>query len=93
MALTNLRKEIDKIDYQIHDLLNKRAKIALKVGKKKMEEDGKGAIFFRPEREKQILEAISEYNKGPLNNEAVTHVFRVIMEECCQLQINTYQKS
>ncbi|MCB1828147.1 MAG: chorismate mutase [Coxiellaceae bacterium] len=93
MSLSNLRKEIDKIDYQIHDLLNQRAKIALEVGKKKIEEDGENVEFFRPEREKAILEAVSEYNQGPLSNEAVAHIFRVILQECCELQINTYQKS
>ena len=93
MPLNDLRKKIDAIDYQIHDLLNERAKIALEVGKTKKNSDGEQAEFFQPEREQQILKAVSEYNKGPLSNEAVTQVFRVILQACRQLQINTYQKS
>ena len=36
MKINELRKEIDKIDKQITDLLNRRVKIALKVAKIKV---------------------------------------------------------
>lgn len=93
MTLQDLRSEIDKIDYQIHDLLNKRAKIALKVGKLKVEADGDKTNFYRPDREKEILKAIGEYNQGPLEDEAVMEVFRVIINQCRKLQEATYKSA
>ncbi len=91
MSLENLRKEIDAIDYQIHDLLNERAKINLKVGKLKVEKDGEKAVFYRPEREKQILEEINKYNTGPLSDTAVANIFKSILTECRNLQEKHYK--
>lgn len=92
MTLQDIRKEIDKIDYQIHDLLNERAKLALKVGKLKIQEDGESTEFFRPEREREILAAISKHNQGPLSDDAVVNIFRVIIQECHQLQVKAHKK-
>ena len=92
MPLTNLRKEIDKIDYKIHDLLNERAQIALQVGKAKVEKDGEKTEFYRPERERNILEAIKKYNKGPLSDQAVSNIFKAILTESVLLQKAHYQR-
>ncbi len=90
--LTLLRNKIDSIDYQIHDLLNLRAKHALEVGRTKIAIDGENAVFFRPEREELVLERIAEYNKGPLNAEAVAEVFQTIMKACRDLQTETFKQ-
>ena len=92
MTLEDIRKEIDRIDYQIHDLLNQRAKLAIKAGEMKIKKDNKKTIFFRPEREREILAAVSEYNKGPLNNVAIVNIFKVIIQECLQLQVAINEK-
>lgn len=92
MTLQDIRKDIDKIDYQIHDLLNERAQLALEIGKLKIQTDGESTEFFRPEREREILAAVSKYNEGPLSDDAVVNIFRVIIQECHQLQVKTHNK-
>jgi chorismate mutase/prephenate dehydratase len=92
MILQTLRTEIDKIDYQIHDLLNERAKIALQIGRLKVEQEGNKVNFHRPEREQQILEEISTHNRGPLSNEAIHTIFKNIMSECRSLQSTYHEK-
>ena len=51
--INKLRKQIDKIDIQILDLLKKRSKIAASIGKEK-----KSNNLFRPERQASILKKI-----------------------------------
>ena len=90
MSLVNLRKKIDEIDYKVHDLLNERAKIALQVGKIKVENKDTKTEFYRPEREREILEKISKYNKGPLSDQAVANIFKTIISECLLIQKQKY---
>lgn len=93
MLLEKLRNQIDSIDYKIHDLINERAKIALEIGSIKLQKDGANTEFYRPEREKQILDQISEYNQGPLGATAIHNIFKIIMQECLLLQQKTNQGS
>ena len=60
--IDKLRKQIDKIDFQILDLLKKRSKIAEKIGKEK-----KSNNLFRPERQASILRNILKKNGNNLN--------------------------
>ena len=53
--LEKLRKKIDEIDEKIVSLLNRRAKIALKISKEKKKVGGE---IYSPYREKEILERI-----------------------------------
>lgn len=89
-ALKKLRQKIDDIDYQIHDLLNQRAEYALEIAKAKVKQEGELTKFYRPEREAEILERITAYNKGPLDVKAVAAIFKIIMKKCRDLQIDSY---
>ena len=60
--IDKLRKQIDKIDIQILDLLKKRSKIAENIGKEK-----KSNNLFRPERQASILRNILKNNDNNLN--------------------------
>ena len=60
--IDKLRKQIDKIDFQILDLLKRRSKIAEKIGKEK-----KSSNLFRPERQANILRNILKKNGNNLN--------------------------
>ena len=60
--IDKLRKQIDKIDFQILDLLKKRSKIAENIGKEK-----KSKNLFRPERQASILRNILKKNGNNLN--------------------------
>jgi chorismate mutase / prephenate dehydratase len=87
--LGSIRDDIDRIDTQIHELLNQRAKLAQRVGISKKEPRGavaSTAEFYRPEREAQVLRAVVERNKGPLRNEEVVRLFREIMSACLAQQ-------
>jgi chorismate mutase / prephenate dehydratase len=83
--LSVVRDEIDGIDGQILDLLNRRARCAQKVGEIKARH-GDAGFIYRPEREAQVLRRIQEDNPGPLSNEAVTWLFREVMSACLSLE-------
>jgi len=91
--LTDIRKMIDEIDFQIHDLLNLRAKLALGIAEIKIKENQAVPNFHRPEREAQILKKITEYNQGPLPCKAIATIFKTIMEECRNLQIDQHPET
>jgi chorismate mutase len=84
-AISTLRNQIDNIDEQIQTLINQRAKIAQEVAnvKKNHEND---PIFYRPEREAQVLKAVMARNSGPLSGEKMARLFREIMSVCLELE-------
>ncbi len=43
-------------------------------------------VFYRPEREAQVLKRMMERNKGPLGNEEMARLFREIMSACLALE-------
>lgn len=85
--LAELRDRIDSLDADILRLLNERARCALEVADVKRNETGDSApIYYRPEREAQVLRHIIELNEGPLTNEKVAQVYRQIMSACLALE-------
>ncbi len=86
--LQALRVRIDSLDEKILELISQRARCAQEVGRIKMATlaEGEEAIFYRPERETQVLKRIMELNKGPLDNEEMARLFREIMSTCLALE-------
>ena len=86
--LQALRVRIDSLDEKILELISQRARCAQEVGRIKMAtlEEGEEAVFYRPEREAQVLKRIMELNKGPLDNEEIARLFREIMSTCLALE-------
>lgn len=91
--LDELRKKIDDIDAQIEVLISTRARCAQEVAHVKTTEakqeqgsDVKAPVFYRPEREAQVLRKVMERNEGPLNNEEMARLFREIMSACLALE-------
>ncbi len=84
-ALLKVRDEIDQIDDQLLQLFNKRAKCAEKVAEIKSHSSD-DALFYRPEREAQVLRRIAKHNKGPLSNEVVKQLIREVMSACLALE-------
>ena len=84
--LAQIRDRIDEIDRQIQDLLNARARAAQEVARIKQASDG-AAVFYRPEREAQVLRMVKERNSGPLGAETMARLFREIMSECLALEL------
>jgi chorismate mutase/prephenate dehydratase len=81
--LKPLREQIDAIDAQILDLLNRRARVAQEVGHVKAEVN---APVFRPEREAQVLAGVALRNPGPMRSGDVQTIFREIMSACRALE-------
>jgi chorismate mutase / prephenate dehydratase len=82
-SLKHLRAQIDKLDLQIVDLLNKRAGLAAEVGKVKNDQ---GAEVFTPAREEEVLQNVLRANKGPLDEATVRAVFRELISGARALQ-------
>ncbi|MDH4227389.1 MAG: prephenate dehydratase [Deltaproteobacteria bacterium] len=74
--LKQLRKRIDSLDVELVKLLNKRASIAVEVGKTKLAESKE---FYVPEREREVLNKVSALSKGPLNAKLIKNIYREIM--------------
>jgi chorismate mutase/prephenate dehydratase len=75
-ALEALRAQIDRIDEQLVNLLNERAKIVVQIGALKARSN---APIYAPDREKAVLEKIRRLNKGPLPNRCLEAVWRELM--------------
>ena len=84
-SLQELREEIDQIDSKIQELISERARCAQSVAEVKKAEDP-DAVFYRPEREAQVLRCVMERNQGPLGNEEMARLFREIMSACLALE-------
>ena len=83
--LATIRDRIDDLDRRILGLINERAGCALEVADIKRAA-GEALNFARPEREARLLRALSEANEGPLDDAAVTRVFREIISACLALE-------
>ncbi len=83
--ISDLRTKIDAIDEQIQTLINERASIAQQVAIVKKHHENH-PIFYRPEREAQVLKAVMARNTGPLSGEKMARLFREIMSVCLELE-------
>lgn len=83
MLLEHLRKQIDRLDAQLVELLNARANIVIEVGKLKNQTD---EPIYAPDREKQVFERISRANKGPLSDKTLHAIWRELMSGSFQLE-------
>lgn len=84
-TLQQLREDIDRLDADIQALISERARCAQQVAEVKKAEDP-DAVFYRPEREAQVLRSVMERNQGPLDNEEMARLFREIMSACLALE-------
>lgn len=82
-TLPELRVQIDSLDRDLLNLLNKRAQLAHEVGEIKREE---GSVVFRPEREAQVIHGLQQVNKGPLKDQHIATIWREVMSACRALE-------
>jgi len=83
--LNKIRVRIDELDREIQSLISERAQCAQQVAEVKMRA-GDNALFYRPEREAQVLRAVKERNTGPLDENEMARLFREIMAACLALE-------
>ncbi len=86
MDIDDWRQKIDELDSQLLDLLNRRARCAVEIGRIK---NASGQPIRVPEREMAILKRLQEVNSGPLTGAAVGRLFSQIIEEMRDLEHDT----
>jgi len=85
--LGELRDRIDAIDADIGRLISERATCAQEVADvKKAANPSEDVLYYRPEREAQVLRKAMERNRGPLDDEEMARLFREIMSACLALE-------
>lgn len=87
--LSTLRNRIDEIDLQIGQLISERANCAKRVAdvKKADSKSESTVLYYRPEREAQVLRRVMDNNNGPLDDEEMARLFREIMSACLALEL------
>lgn len=82
-TVDNVRKKIDALDNQIHDLLMERADLVLKIGEVKR----KNKIqVVQPDREAVMIRRLLSRHKGPLPREAIVRIWRELVGAVSLLQ-------
>lgn len=81
--LASLRREIDAIDDQIIELLNGRASVAQRVGAVKASADQRA---YAPERERQLLERLTQRSDGPLPAASLRLIYKEIISASLALE-------
>lgn len=90
--LGQLRDRIDQVDNEIAQLISERARCAQAVADVKQEalaargEASEDVLYYRPEREAQVLKKTMARNPGPLSDEEMARLFREIMSACLALE-------
>lgn len=85
-ALLALRDRIDTIDADIGRLISERARCAQEVAEVKNASGAGDVLYYRPEREAQVLRKAMDRNEGPLSDEEMARLFREIMSACLALE-------
>jgi chorismate mutase/prephenate dehydratase len=81
--LKSYRGQIDKLDLQILELMNKRAGLAAQIGKVKNENNDN---VFSPAREEEVIQNVLQNNEGPLAEVTIRAIFREIISGSRALQ-------
>ena len=90
--LAALRREIDSVDTQLHDLLMQRTELAVKVGEVKARAQpigrtpSEGAKFVRPAREAKILRRLITRHKGKLPKAVMVRMWREMISALLQVE-------
>jgi chorismate mutase/prephenate dehydratase len=82
-ALGQLRERIDAVDKGLLKLLNDRASLAQEVAEAKR---SGAATFYRPERERSLIDRLQADNPGPFPGDAIRPVFQEIVSACLSLE-------
>lgn len=84
MTLDEVRKEIDKLDDNLLEMLNERMKWVHLVGEIKNKTK---TVIYRPEREKQIIQRLYENNNGLLTEDAIEAIFLEIFAAARNIEL------
>jgi chorismate mutase len=90
MCIEKLRAEIDDIDEALIRLLNGRARTAIEVG---MLKRTARMPLCDVERERDVLNRVCQANAGPLDDEAITKLFRRIIRESRRVEAQVVEQA
>ena len=88
MNIEYWRAEIDEVDSELLRLLNRRARLAAKVGRLKR---ASGLPLVDPDREILVLRRLQKANTGPLDQRAIAKVFGRIIRESRRVETQVSQ--
>jgi chorismate mutase len=88
MSVEDWRRKIDEIDRKLVELLNERSQCVLEIGRIKKQD---GSPLYQPDRERQVLAAVEEANRGPLSEAAIRRLFERILDEARSVERTAMQ--
>jgi chorismate mutase len=81
--IQGLRAQLDEVDREIVQTLNKRALLVQELAAIKSEA---GVALYDPEREEEILQRVAEENAGPIYDATMREIFEIIMHRIRDLE-------
>ena len=81
--MESLRREIDAIDQRILDLIAARVAVVLRVGDLKR---ALGWAVYDPERERMMIERLSQGVRPPLDADTVRRIFERLIDESRRIE-------
>jgi chorismate mutase/prephenate dehydratase len=82
-ALDLIRAELDSLDERLVQLINRRATLAQRVGQTKAKQ---GLRVYAPDRERQVLDRVSQLNPGPTTDHSLRAIYRELMSASLALE-------
>lgn len=89
MDIDDWRLEIDRIDDELVNLLNRRSRCAIEIGRIKR---WLGLPIYSPEREAEVVAHVIGRNGGPLEQDAIKRLFERIIDESRRIERTTIQR-
>ncbi|KKE77672.1 bifunctional 3-deoxy-7-phosphoheptulonate synthase/chorismate mutase [Oceanobacillus caeni] len=86
-----LRNQLDEVNLEILELINKRASLVQEIGQIKTKQSIRKE--FDPVREREMLDLITAKNTGPFENSTIVHIFKEIFKAGLELQEEDHQKA
>ncbi|WP_430784725.1 bifunctional 3-deoxy-7-phosphoheptulonate synthase/chorismate mutase [Virgibacillus flavescens] len=84
-----LRKQMDEVNLELLEIINKRAELVQQIGQIKLKQ---GVKRFDPVREREMMNQITSNNKGPFVKSTVEHIFKEIFKASLELQEDDHRK-
>jgi chorismate mutase-like protein len=88
MSVADWRRKIDEIDKKLVELLNERSRCVLEIGRLKRQD---GSALYQPDREREVLTAVEQANRGPLSEAAIRRLFERILDEARSVERTVMQ--
>ncbi|WP_226680458.1 bifunctional 3-deoxy-7-phosphoheptulonate synthase/chorismate mutase [Sutcliffiella horikoshii] len=88
--LDALRKQVEELNLQLLEIINKRGELVQEIGKLK---EAQGVNRYDPVRERKMLDLITEHNDGPFETSTLQHLFKEIFKAGLELQKDDHRKA